>query len=315
MATVTKLKAAVNNKNLPILGDDGNLYNYYVGRYTNKISELGYNLTNTEIQVLNTFIETGINDGWIDKIVYLLPFIGSEVSPLTGLVPLIDNIADYELAEDSVDSKLFSYGNGKIMCVGGRDDNANINAKIPLKTSQFGPTNCVSAFFNSTLDSQTTDVSRNGTFIIAEDNNSIVRFFCRKGSPVTSFFQVGVRETSESELTTDEINGANFEEPCNVGIYTSRYYSENTKVKRYVMVKGENSPRSSDMEGTTSTSKPIPDTDCDVFIGNNHAHPIKVKINLCAFINPINLTANDMYSFNQAVFSLITALGRDVPTI
>ena len=114
MATVTKLKAAVNNKNLPILGEDGNLYNYYVGRWMNKVNALGYSPSSTEINALNAFVQNGIDNGWIDKAVYLLPFVGSETIPLAGMIPLIDNVADYEPSVESMQTTDFEYIGGKI---------------------------------------------------------------------------------------------------------------------------------------------------------------------------------------------------------
>ena len=99
MATVTKLKAAVNNKNLPILGEDGNLYNYYFGRYFNKIVEKGYTLTSGEITALNAFIQDGINNGWIDIVKYFLPLIGDSSHLDAAAVPLIDEVGNYEMAE------------------------------------------------------------------------------------------------------------------------------------------------------------------------------------------------------------------------
>jgi hypothetical protein len=124
MATVTKLKAAVNNKNLPILGEDGNLYNYYYGRWINKVSEFGYAPRVDVKNALNAFVESGINNGWIDRISYFLPFVGSQTNPKAGFVPLIDNLSsNYEINEyDETDANIalsFSYdSNGNIISYG-----------------------------------------------------------------------------------------------------------------------------------------------------------------------------------------------------
>lgn len=313
MATVTKLKAAVNNKNLPILGEDGNIYNYYVGRYANKMSELGYDLTTTEIQALNTLINTGINDGWINKVVYLLPFIGSETTPLTGIVPLIDNVADYELAEESVDSKLFSYSNGKIVCMGGRSDNDNISANIPVNTSQLGFTKCFSPFVNATLDAETIQPGVYGVYTFAKDTDDVARFTCRKGSGSARSFMYGMRTDPEGSTDFHAIEGSSFDEACNVGIFMARYYNDDladNKLKRYVIVRGESTSKSSDMTGNTYSIDLPNSSSCRISVGSNHTLPLKLKVNLMAFMNPSILTADDMYSFNQAVFALTTALGR-----
>ena len=99
MATVTKLKAAVNNKNLPILGEDGILYNYYFGRFFNKIVEKGYTPTSGEITALQEFIQNGINNGWIDIVKYFLPLVGDSSHLEAATVPLIDNVGNYEMSE------------------------------------------------------------------------------------------------------------------------------------------------------------------------------------------------------------------------
>lgn len=318
MATVTKLKAAVNNKNLPILGEDGNIYNYYVGRYMNKMSELGYDLTTTEIQAVNTLINTGINDGWINKVVYLLPFIGSETTPLTGIVPLIDNVADYELAEESVNSELFSYSNGKIVCMGGRSDNGNISANIPVNTSQLGFTNCFSPFVNATLDAETIQNGIKGVYTFANDTNGVSRFTCRKGQASNNNFVYGIRVYPEDSTVFRNIEDSSFDEAFNVGIFQARYYNDDladNKIKRYIIVRGESTSRGSDMTGETHSSTYLPNSSsCRISVGSNSATPLILKVNLMAFMNPSTLTANDMYSFNQAVFALTTALGRDIPT-
>ena len=99
MATVTKLKAQVDNINLPILGSDGKLYSYYYGRYFNVITEKGYTPTSGEKAALEAFIQNGIDNGWIDLVKYFLPLIGSADHLVAATVPLIDRVGDYAMAE------------------------------------------------------------------------------------------------------------------------------------------------------------------------------------------------------------------------
>lgn len=99
MATVTKLKAAVNNKNLPILTSEGELTNYYVGMYLDKIEETGYSLSVSEKTAINAFIDSAIQNGYINYIQYMLPFIGDSSHSKAGIVPLIDNVDNYEMSE------------------------------------------------------------------------------------------------------------------------------------------------------------------------------------------------------------------------
>lgn len=119
MATVTKLKAEVNNKNLPVITPSGEITNYYLGVFLNKIVEKGYTPSQTEIIALNTFIENAISNNYIDYIQYMLPFIGNSDNPFAGTVPLIDNVDNYAMSEyDGTEdyATLFEYDNsGKII--------------------------------------------------------------------------------------------------------------------------------------------------------------------------------------------------------
>lgn len=132
-ATVIKLKASVNNPELPVLGYDGNIYDGIVGCYLNKLVECGYTPTNTEKSAISTFIESGKTKGWLNAVQYILPFIGDSDHPFAGCVPLVDVLGNYAMAEysgseDYADS--FDYNGGKIVGLGG---NASVKAvKTPL---------------------------------------------------------------------------------------------------------------------------------------------------------------------------------------
>lgn len=101
MASVTKMKAEVTNRNLPILTPDGEVTNYYYGNFYNKIEGLGYALSVDEKTAVKNFIDSAINNGYIDYIRYMLPFIGDSDHPNAGLVPLIDNVDGYAMREYS----------------------------------------------------------------------------------------------------------------------------------------------------------------------------------------------------------------------
>lgn len=309
MATVTKLKAAVNNKNLPILGSDGNLYNYYVGRWQNILAENGYIPSASEISAVNAFIENGINNGWIDKVKYLMPFIGSESAPITGMVPLIDNVAQYNLVEQTVDAKLFSYSGGKIACLGGRDDNSNINAQTPINTSQLGTTNCFSPFVCVTLDANTVTEGIKGVITFAKDVNNKSRYTIRKNT----IFEYGMRVDASIETDYKSIIGSNITTPCTTGIFMARYYNDTTgrdEFKRYIILDGEDSPKNLDMIGNKSIEIPTTESPYNIFVGSNFSFSILVKVNVIAYMDVTTLGTNDMLAFNQAVFTLTTALGR-----
>jgi hypothetical protein len=315
MATVTRLKAEVDNKNLPIIGDDGNLYNYYYGRFFSKMYELGYTISAAEKNALNAFIEDGVDNGWIEKVKYLLPFIGSESTPLTGLVPLIDNIADYELAVSSVDSKLFSYSTGKITCLGGRNDNANVNAKLPIKTSQMGYQG-LPIFINANIASDTI-AGFHGVISYALDSNAnnLQRFvFCKgiKSSDSSQYFYYGMNIGGPSTDTQYRaILGASFSNACQVGLCFGRYIDGNNAdmMVRHIFIKGSSSALNYVKE---SSDDAVPTAPCDIYIGSNDNLPwvLDLKINIMAFFDFTNITKGDLDAFNRAVFTLTTALGR-----
>lgn len=317
MATVTKMKAAVNNKNLPILGSDGNLHNYYVGKWQNMIVEKGYNPTADEINALDAFVEAGINDGWINKVLYLLPFIGSESTPLTGIVPLIDNIADYNLAVSTVDGNLFSYLGGKIKSFGGTAHHGTID--IPIKTSDFGVTQAFAPYININYLAANGDdeIGIKGGFASAEDANHDDRFGIRKGAGLDSLM-IGIGRDYSVEgsgIIYSGIQGTDYSEDCQLGVFGGLFSANSSNImKRYVCKKILNSVSVlyDSMNGVSLTG--FPSEECNIMIGSWTDRNLTTVVNLMAFFKPQNLTSADMYSFNQAVFALTTALGRDIPT-
>lgn len=143
MISVVKLKAVVDNKDLPVLTKDGEIVSYYVGAYKNKLMEVGYTPTSAQMSALSAFIEDGMNNGWIDQIKYFLPFIGNSTVPLSGAVPLIDSIDNYQMSEYTFKedlSKIFVYdSSGQIVSMGGSTVTPNTQVlKTPIKVSDMG---------------------------------------------------------------------------------------------------------------------------------------------------------------------------------
>lgn len=129
--TVTKLKAEVQNNNLPYLTESGSVEQYYVGRYIDALTKVGYTLTTSEKQAVDAFIKSGIDEGWIDGVKYFMPFIGSSSTPKATLVPLVDQVGDYE--ELSTPSTLQVQTDGSTIL------GAKISeVKLPLKPSHLG---------------------------------------------------------------------------------------------------------------------------------------------------------------------------------
>lgn len=307
MATVTKLKAAVNNKNLPILGDDGNLYNYYVGTWLNKIRNLGYAPSAGEISALNTLIVSGINDGWINKVLYFIPLIGSQSNPLTGLVPLIDNVADYELAETSVDSDAFSYLDGKIIGYGNPSLSTPIRLNIPVTTGDIADIG-FSTYANVKVTAEEYASPFIRPLLSAYPSGEGASLIWTVRLDASNRYQMSVRATEEGELTIATLDAV--PSSGQFGLFFARYYDsvgQVNRAKKYFIKKGASSPYANDMAGITTESI-VNTTPYRYCLGGYQV--TKAIVNMCAIIEPNSLTASDMLAFNQAVFALTTALGR-----
>lgn len=313
MATVTKLKAAVNNKNLPILGNDGNMYNYYAGRWRNKLSELGYNPTSSEINAVELFIESGIQDGWIDEVKYFMPFIGLQSTPLTGMVPLIDQIADYNLAVETVNEKLFNYSNGKIIGIGGRDDNESTRTLLPITVYQINSAleYAISFYFDCTIASSDLEVgSIYGQLmsVYATDNSDYIAI--RKGglAGATQSFRWLYRlngETSDDKSIALELP-TNEETPKELSVIWSIYKLNGTKYRvRTNMRQGDSALRNFTRVETTEV---IPETVSNYCIGQT-TKKLPTKINIIAVLNPL-ISTDKFLNYSNAVFNLTLALGR-----
>lgn len=320
MSTVTKMKAAVNNKNLPILGEDGNLYNYYVGRYTNKLSEFGVYLTTSEQAALNAFIDAGVENGWIDKVKYFLPFIGAESSPISGIVPLIDNVSDYELSVDSVDSSAFTFSNGKIFAFGNRNINSEVSIKIPVKTDDLSNgCNGLSVYFNIRYDAEDLTNFSRGQVINCVDNDNkpfIGVFVGSDGLNPNNKMQSKRRREPSVDANMVAIyptTSDNIDEVCQFGTYSDVHYNQNNEcISRVHVMKMKDEiisgPVRSIMSNAALTEIIYYPGTYDIVLGGPNTPP-KALIN-CLSIMDVTVNSNDMYSFNQAVFALTASLGR-----
>lgn len=308
MATITKLKAAVNNKNLPILSNDGYLYNYYIGRYVDKMSELDYTLTEPERNALNTFINNGIEKNWIDKVLYFMPFIGTETTPLQGAVPLIDNIADYELAVNSVDSSLFTFDNdGKIKSFGGSPDCTG-SIEIPVTTFDLGLLPAFSAFINvNYLEANGDDKKEiKGTFVSAYNSNNSL-FGIRKGASGYNSIQYGRRTTDA--IAFNAVTGTAYVEDAQLNVYATLRKNIDNSLERenYSTTKGDTT-----INHNTVSITSIPTEEATYFVGGGTRN-LTTVMNCFAIVKPF-ITESDFYNLSQAVFALTTALGRDIPS-
>jgi len=109
MTTVTKFKFDVSNPYLPFLRDDGSIVSFYLGNYTTKLADLGYTLPEAKEEIIDAFINKGIEKGWIAYLYYFLPIVGTSSALKTGAVPLIDTVGNYAMAEYSNDYDFSNY--------------------------------------------------------------------------------------------------------------------------------------------------------------------------------------------------------------
>ena len=310
MATITKLKAEVVNNNLPILGSDGKLYNYYTGMYVNRMSDLGHTLTVGELNAINAFIDDGINNGWIEMVRYLMPFLGTRTNPLTGIIPLIDNIADYEIAEESVDESAFTYSpSNRIIACGNPSSNV-VKIKLPFSSGDF-PDKDFSPFvnFNYTIDMIAGlipyDVS--GMVGLFDYNESILGAGLRWHKN-NKRLELVRRASIGGGLVTTNIVGTTKESIAQGNVFYTVYHDsdENPHFKRFVATKGVTAPDSIDVRGEVTNTDFI---DGNYILGYSQNKMI-VQFNIMAVLNPNLANKTTLEAFSKAVFNLTTALGR-----
>lgn len=128
---VTKLKGVVDNNRLPVITEDGKVFDYYVGRYYDKLKSENYSLTDTEINAITTFVKDGIDKGWIDYMLYFLPFIGDKEHYIAGCWPLIDNLLNYSQRCTVGSSLVFAYDENNKM-IGTSEGQRAFNTPIKL---------------------------------------------------------------------------------------------------------------------------------------------------------------------------------------
>ena len=135
MSTIIKLRATVDNNTLPIIDDDGNETNYFIGRFIDKLSELGITLSDDKIEAMSSFIDELISRNLVSHIKYLLPFVGTKTDFESGAIPLIDNISNYDTQSEVIQST-FSYDdNDNMISYAGNTTATSGKIVIPIKTT------------------------------------------------------------------------------------------------------------------------------------------------------------------------------------
>lgn len=93
MTTLTTLKGTVIG-DFPVLTEYGIIENKELGLYLNAMSECNYTFTESKLAAVTAFFETGQKYGWLNKLLYVLPFIGNSESYKAAAIPLIDKFSE-----------------------------------------------------------------------------------------------------------------------------------------------------------------------------------------------------------------------------
>lgn len=309
MATVTKLKSEVFNKNLPVLLPDGGITNYYFGKFVNTITAKGYQLSSAEKNALSAFIESGLNS-WIDYVDYFMPFIGDEDHPNAGTVPLIDNINDYKMEEygDESYASLFEYddNNGKILSV---HNNADLVMRTPLVYGKYRG----GCYINSVKYEAFSQPNGKNQFLMTEDVlDSGVYYYIRLRYAYSSTSQkpiISIQTSSNGSVTIDRtIIPVNYsiENNKNAIVWAGIFKDDldNVNIRQGYSIPGDKFNR---LAVTTSPQMLYADRNYGKLGTGRLIEQAYLKCH--AFINPL-IPENLVYKLADDIETLVSALGR-----
>lgn len=321
MISVIKLKAQVDNRDLPVLTNDGDVVNYYVGLWKNKSMELGYTPTKKQVEAVSAFIEDGISKGWIDHIKYFLPFIGNSTAPLAGAVPLIDEIDNYQMSnytgQEDI-SEIFRYdSSGNIISMGGTSITRNSQVlKTPVKLSDMDKGINVSV---SIAPFVRDDTALSYFACMFSTDGKVVRAV--RMNDVASRFQVAFRQNLEdASITLINVIYPNREQldqlflnrvPFNFNISYYQDEEGNFKYQRYV-ISSDNSINNYDTGASTVFSAGNITDANSLTLNTTYGKSMftnMIPLRTWAVHNP-GIPKQALVDFNSAVFALNTALGR-----
>ena len=132
MTTVTTLKGEVSGK-FPVLTKYGVMQYSELGQYLNAMDKWGYTFTTAQVAALTAFYKAGYDNGWIDKLLYVMPFIGNSNAYKAAAVPMIDRFSDYNPALIGASGQNFPFNDdySKYFTVDGND---NVLSAVPYRT-------------------------------------------------------------------------------------------------------------------------------------------------------------------------------------
>lgn len=322
MISVVKLKAVVDNKDLPVLTKDGEIVSYYVGAYKNKLMEVGYTPTTAQMTAIGAFIEDGMNNGWIDQIKYFLPFIGNSNVPLSGAVPLIDSIDNYQMSEYTFTedlSKIFVYdSNGEIISMGGPTITPNSQVlKTPVKVSDMGGGLNVSAcigpfirdnshlsYFAAMFNQTTGNLFRS----VRVNDSGIFDILYRKSPSDASSNVIAISRSTGSEIDACYINRLTIN--LNMAYFKDEQ-DGNTYYMRYVVNSDKSLENYDKAVSASFVSYEGDESSLGKFNVNYGQNTFTCLIPIKSWgVFDYHITRQQLADFNAAVFTLNAALGR-----
>ena len=315
MGTLIKLKAEVENNNLPVLGSDGKITDYYVGRLRNKIMELGGTVTDAEVNALTALIENGRTNGWLDKTAYLLPFIGSRDVPFAGAVPLVDKYGDWDMSEyantNEVTENLFAYdSNNRIKSLGYVESISTSYLKTPVKASELG--NSLGTFASFTLYKVEGKEMPFTTLYGANGAGNVFATF-----RISTYSVLGLN-TYYDNVNRNIENVNSIDDGTDINFYAALYpQGEGSETQGMLakawFVEGE-TPKISipPVHWNVFDGITAPNADAKIYVGRDAIYKVGntfMPIKCLALITP-DITKNEVIALNAAVNTFNTALGR-----
>lgn len=134
MTTVTTLKGHVSG-DFPFMTKYGIIKYLELSQYLSAMDKCGYTFSPEQINALTNFYKMGHENGWINKLLYVMPFIGNSSALKAAAVPMIDRFAGYSPALTAVSGGSYP-SNDNYANYFKKDSGGNILAAVPYTNSR-----------------------------------------------------------------------------------------------------------------------------------------------------------------------------------
>lgn len=299
MGTLIRMKAEVNNPELPVVTEQG-ILPYYTGIYVNNLADNGITLTQTEINAVTAFVNTLKDANVLDKIDTFYPFIGDANIPLIGNKEL--GFTDITSANTNLD-----FVSGKLRGIKGQNTMQNVKYK-DLTTFNKG----VIIGGSMITKTPTSHPSNAGTwirFITSAGNTPALQ--CRlQFSDVWRFRISQIASSTNNAIFNPAIPDSNVQNNYSFvyGIVNDSYSTEALKSNE-TLIKN-NTILSNSVNSTFLSS--LPQTDFrEYYIGSVDENAIDRVVTTLAFFNEI-LSAPMSKAFCEALDTFTAAVGKTV---